>query len=213
VFAGVVRAPITSVLIIFEMTGSYGLILPLMIANMSAYALARYYRPTPIYDALVEQDGIRLPHRKKGMGHALEHLTVADAIQTDAVVLSSRMTVAEAVEFIRSYEFTTFPVVDDELHCIGTITEMRLRRNLVEGNGRTSIRHIADGCPIVFPDQPLSEAVLQMDRFHVRQLSVIKRGNTQEIIGIITMSDIVRVQASALSDADQSYVPPSSRSA
>jgi len=59
VFAGVVRAPITSVLIIFEMTGSYGLILPLMIANMSAYALARHYRPTPIYEALIEQDGIR----------------------------------------------------------------------------------------------------------------------------------------------------------
>ena len=70
VFAGIVRAPITSVLIIFEMTGSYGLILPLMIANMSAYALARHYRPVPIYEALIEQDGIHLPHRKKGMGHA-----------------------------------------------------------------------------------------------------------------------------------------------
>jgi CIC family chloride channel protein len=45
VFAGVVRAPMTSILIIFEMTGGYGLILPLMIANMSAFALARYWRP------------------------------------------------------------------------------------------------------------------------------------------------------------------------
>src|SRR5205085_6346341 len=40
-FAGIVRAPITSVLIIFEMTGSYGLILPLMISNMTAFGLAR----------------------------------------------------------------------------------------------------------------------------------------------------------------------------
>ena len=60
VFAGVVRAPMTSVLIIFEMTGGYGLVLPLMIANMSAFALARHWRHTPIYDALLEQDGIRL---------------------------------------------------------------------------------------------------------------------------------------------------------
>ncbi|MGD0912729.1 MAG: chloride channel protein [Terracidiphilus sp.] len=68
VFAGVVRAPMTSVLIIFEMTGGYGLVLPLMIANMSAFALARTWRHTPIYEALLEQDGIFLP----GGGHPLE---------------------------------------------------------------------------------------------------------------------------------------------
>jgi CIC family chloride channel protein len=62
VFAGIVRAPMTSVLIIFEMTGGYGLVLPLMIANMSAFALARHWRRTPIYEALLAQDGIFLPH-------------------------------------------------------------------------------------------------------------------------------------------------------
>jgi CIC family chloride channel protein len=62
VFAGIVRAPMTSVLIIFEMTGGYGLVLPLMIANMSAFALARHWRHTPIYEALLAQDGIFLPH-------------------------------------------------------------------------------------------------------------------------------------------------------
>ena len=62
VFAGIVRAPMTSVLIVFEMTGGYGLVLPLMIANMSAFALARHWRPVPIYDALLAQDGIELRH-------------------------------------------------------------------------------------------------------------------------------------------------------
>jgi CIC family chloride channel protein len=60
VFAGIVRAPMTSILIIFEMTGGYGLVLPLMIANMSAFALARHWRHTPIYEALLQQDGIYL---------------------------------------------------------------------------------------------------------------------------------------------------------
>jgi CIC family chloride channel protein len=62
VFAGIVRAPMTSVLIIFEMTGGYGLVLPLMIANMSAFALARHWRRIPVYDALLAQDGIYLEH-------------------------------------------------------------------------------------------------------------------------------------------------------
>ncbi|HUB51634.1 MAG TPA: chloride channel protein [Terracidiphilus sp.] len=68
VFAGIIRAPMTSVLIIFEMTGGYGLVLPLMIANMTAFALARSWRRTPIYEALLEQDGIYLP----GGAHPLE---------------------------------------------------------------------------------------------------------------------------------------------
>jgi len=62
VFAGIVRAPMTSVLIIFEMTGGYGLVLPLMIANMSAFALSRHWRRIPVYEALLAQDGIYLQH-------------------------------------------------------------------------------------------------------------------------------------------------------
>ena len=80
VFAGIVRAPMTSVLIVFEMTGGYGLVLPLMIANMSAFALARYWRRIPVYDALLAQDGIHLPH---GSGpfdpHDNDYLPVIDA--------------------------------------------------------------------------------------------------------------------------------------
>jgi CIC family chloride channel protein len=65
VFAGIVRAPMTSILIVFEMTGGYGLVLPLMIANISAFALARYWRDVPIYEALLAQDGIHLPQGTK----------------------------------------------------------------------------------------------------------------------------------------------------
>jgi CIC family chloride channel protein len=64
-FAGIVRAPMTSVLIVFEMTGGYGLVLPLMIANISAYALARHWRRIPIYEALLLQDSITLPHGRQ----------------------------------------------------------------------------------------------------------------------------------------------------
>jgi chloride channel protein, CIC family len=71
-FAGIVRAPMTSILIIFEMTGGYGLILPLMIANMSCFALARHWRHTSLYDALLEQDGIFLVHKDDAPGPPVE---------------------------------------------------------------------------------------------------------------------------------------------
>lgn len=71
VFAGVIRAPMTSILIIFEMTGGYGLVLPLMIANMTAFVLARHLRRTPVYDALLAQDGIVL-HGENGSASAVQ---------------------------------------------------------------------------------------------------------------------------------------------
>jgi len=55
VFAGIVRTHMTSALIIFEMTGGYGMVLPLMIANMSAFALARHWRHMPVYEALLDR--------------------------------------------------------------------------------------------------------------------------------------------------------------
>jgi CIC family chloride channel protein len=80
-FAGVIRAPMTSVLIIFEMTGGYGLVLPLMIANMTAFALARSWRRTPIYEALLDQDGIYLP----GGAHPLESRADEDELAQHTV--------------------------------------------------------------------------------------------------------------------------------
>ncbi|MBI2951714.1 chloride channel protein, partial [bacterium] len=66
VFAGIVRAPVTSIIIIFEMTRNYAIILPLMIANITSYLLATRLSPTPIYDALLLQDEIHL-HRERGL--------------------------------------------------------------------------------------------------------------------------------------------------
>ena len=73
------RAPITSVLIIFEMTGAYGLVLPLMLANATSYVLARHWRPVPLYEALLAQDGVTLPVGRAEL-HALDALTVRDAM-------------------------------------------------------------------------------------------------------------------------------------
>src|ERR1051325_11480194 len=100
VFAGIIRAPITSVLIIFEMTGSYELILPLMISNMTAYALARRVRPTPIYEALLVQDEIHLPRRHGHVSHALEQLTVGDAMTSNLISIPAEETPAMALESV-----------------------------------------------------------------------------------------------------------------
>jgi CIC family chloride channel protein len=77
----------TSILIIFEMTGGYGLVLPLMIANMSAFALARHWRHTPVYEALLMQDGIDLEREAASISEnqrAIAKTHDADELSVDA---------------------------------------------------------------------------------------------------------------------------------
>jgi CIC family chloride channel protein len=210
VFAGSVRAPITSVLIIFEMTGSYGLILPLMVANMTAYVIARHFRPTPIYEALLEQDGVHLPHRRGAVSHALEQLRVSEAMTTKPATLHASLTIAEALQRIGDYDFSTYPVVEDGGRFAGMVSEVRLRRVVAEGKSQQTVGEIADMGDYVFPDQPLVRAVVRMNRSDVRQLAVIGRGDGNVLLGLLTMSDIVSAQARAAvaaGEVDKTMVP------
>jgi CIC family chloride channel protein len=210
VFAGSIRAPITSVLIIFEMTGSYGLILPLMIANMTAYVLAHHWRPTPIYEALLEQDGVHLPHRRGAVSHALEQLRVSEAMTTKPITLPADLTVGEALQRIANYSFSTYPVIADGNRFKGMVTEARLRRRMAEGKSHYLIQQIADRGDYVFPDQPLVRAVIHMNQSKVRQLAVLERGGGKGLVGLLTMSDIVSAQARAalaVGEADKTMVP------
>lgn len=210
VFAGIIRAPITSVLIIFEMTGSYELILPLMISNMTAYALARRIRPTPIYEALLVQDEIHLPHRRGPLSHALEQLTVRDAMTSDLVTLRAEEMPATALERIRPLNFSTYPVVNSAQQFLGLITEARIRRSLAE-NGKESIGELADQTPCLSPDYPLIRAAMRMHETKTRQMPVVQGTDQMRLVGLLSMTDIVRAQALAAKDAgevDRTSTPP-----
>jgi CIC family chloride channel protein len=60
-FAGIIRAPMTSVFMIFEITQDYQILVPLMVANLLSVVISRRYQPVPVYHALLLQDGIHLP--------------------------------------------------------------------------------------------------------------------------------------------------------
>ncbi len=127
VFAGVVRAPITSVLIIVEMANGYSLILPLMIANMSAYVLARGLRPTPIYEALLEKDGVRLTaHRAdQETRSAIDALALAQLPELDRDFVSFYPALPAAAllaDLSTAGRQELFPVLDPSDAMVGMIT-------------------------------------------------------------------------------------------
>ena len=125
VFAGVIRAPITSVLIIVEMTGGYSLILPLMIANMTAYVIARRFRVQSIYEALLEQDGVKLQALR---GERVETLTIGALLRGErSLTLAPETPAQEVLVLCRdARERHSYPVVHESGRLLGIVTSEEL---------------------------------------------------------------------------------------
>lgn len=193
VFAGVIRAPITSVLIIFEMTGGYGLVLPLMLANMTAYVLARRYRATPIYEALLEQDGVVLPHASP-RGHPLEQLTVADAMTAAVVSVRGTGAVGGVREALARRGFQILPVLDDQGGLLGAVPLADLRA----APAASSVSQLVQDVETILADVPLARAVVRMSEKAVRQLVVLDEKTASRVVGILTITDLIRAHARAV---------------
>lgn len=189
VFAGVVRAPITSVLIIFEMTGGYGLVLPLMLANMTSYVFARRMRPVPIYEALLLQDGVELPAVNAGAPHTLEVLRVGDAMIDEVVSVPERATVADALELTAPHSFALLPVLEGDRRIRGVVPLSELRAL----PGASQVSRWARPAHTIVKDAPLLRAMVRMNDLGVRQLFVVDGAG--RMTGVVSIADVVRVNA------------------
>ena len=195
VFAGVIRAPITSVLIIFEMTGGYGLVLPLMLANMTSYALARSLRPEPIYEALLAQDGVELPRAAERV-HVLERLKVVDAMSAPARSVHEEQTLAEAQQALAGQSFAVAPLLDAQHHLLGGVALTDLRRAAAQQPDGT-LRVLKKPLHTIVASEPLLSAVVRMTELGVRQLTVIADVPSAPLLGMLAISDLVRAHARA----------------
>jgi CIC family chloride channel protein len=193
VFAAVVRVPITSILLIFEMTYNYEIILPLMIANAIAYTVASRLTPLSIYEAFLFQDGIHLGQAPKT--DALSRITAASVMTQDVVTLPHDITIRESLDVVGTLEFNGFPVLHDG-RMVGLITTGDLRRLEAEGREREVIEAVMTKKIVhAHPDQTLDTVVLKLAQRELSQLPVVSRSDDTRLLGIITLRDVARAQA------------------
>jgi CIC family chloride channel protein len=189
-FAGIVRAPMTSVLMIFEMTRDYAVIVPLMIANLMSLFIASWLQPEPIYEALSHQDGIHLPgnRSKEELG---EH-KVGQVMRQPSQTLSAALTVAETAEIIRASEFGAWPVLD-ESSVIGILPRKAIEGAAKSGRSENALGSLFSDLdfPHVHADQPLHIALERMSAAHVNILPVVSREDAHRLEAIITLGDVL----------------------
>ena len=183
VFSGVIRAPITSVLIIIEMTRGYGLILPLMIANMTAYVLARRFRSETLYEALLQQDGVVL-HRG---GSHVENAEIAPLIATTELVTFVPETSArEVLRLVEGRDQRhVYPVLGPERRLLGVVTpdELAILSTSPELLPVTTAHDLMRSAPSIGPHASLGLAIETMLASGLRELPITD--SQQRLLGVI----------------------------
>jgi CIC family chloride channel protein len=191
-FAGIVRAPMTSVVMIFEITRDYAVIVPLMISNLISLFISSRFQKQPIYEVLASQDGIHLPTAETRQQEGQRQ--VVQAMRDATEVLNAEMTVMQALEETKSSEFHSWPLCDDR-GVIGVISMQNLTQANSEGSTNKRLRELVDPSdfPHVHEDHSLNLALERMGANQLDVLPVVNRANLHNLEGIVTLPDVLAV--------------------
>lgn len=195
-FAGIVRTPLTSVIMIFEMTRDYSIIVPLMISNLISFFVSYRLQREPIYEALAHQEGVHLP-----AGEDREHLArmrAEDVMQTGLFV-PARMNAAAARERMSHSPLNAWPVVEGG-RCVG----MLRNGGAPAGEGQTAGEAAEAEFAFIYPDQPLSLALEKMGQNHVNALPVVSRADSAQLLGTVSLPSVLEAYGVGVATPDSS---------
>lgn len=192
-FAGIVRTPLTSVIMIFEVTRDYNIIVPLMISNLIAFFISYTLQKEPIYEALAHQDGVHLPTAQSRSGDS--RAQVREAMRAAPALLPPDEEIEMALIQVRDGPFDAWPVVGKE-GLWGMVRVADLERAATNGLPGSTLAELlgttdVDKLPHVHPDHSLSLALERMGSTGMNVLPVVSRANVRELMGIVLLGDIL----------------------
>jgi chloride channel protein, CIC family len=117
--AGVIHAPLTAIFLIAEITGGYGLFIPLIITASISYITIYYFEPHSIYTKQLAESGVLITHHKDK--NVLRLMTIKSVIETDFIKISIHGTLGDLVGAIAKSKRNFFPVVDEQEHFCGVV--------------------------------------------------------------------------------------------
>jgi chloride channel protein, CIC family len=207
-FAAFLRAPLTSVFMVLEVSGNYSIVLPVILANTIAYVISRVLQPVPIFEELTHQDGLYLPSMEELREES--NLRLEDALQPVTVpVLQGSETITDSIKsFAQCEDGKTAPVA--LIHCSDGLWYAAKREELealflnsaAATSGKSTLATSADGLtltlderlgsertPILFPDLPLSSALPHFQRWPL--LPITNRAMRGSLEGAVSLQDVL----------------------
>jgi chloride channel protein, CIC family len=196
-FAGSFRAPMTSVFMVFEVSASYVIILPAMIANTIAYMISRHMQHDSLFHTVGQQDGLDLPSVEEQREAPM--LTVEDAMSSDSSrVLQARTTAKEALEKMQAAGMQQALVAADWGQW-SWVDRKDLEKAIEAGQGEETVDQAVMARAVIrlYPDLSLDSAMRLLGPYPI--LPVSSRANSNRLLGTLTLNDVHRAYGLAKS--------------
>ena len=198
VLAGAVHAPLTAILLLFEMTNDYRIILPLMLAVVISLIISRWLRSDSVYTIGLARKGIRLQRGRDV--EVLEGITVGEVMQMEVMPLREADSLAAASDVFMRTRHHGLPVVNDAGDLVGILTVQDLEQAQTEGQGRANT--VGEICTrdllVAYPDETIGTALRRMGARDIGRLPVVPRDNPRRLMGVLRRTDMVRAYDIAL---------------
>lgn len=201
VMAGVMKAPLTSIFLIAELSNGYGLFIPLMIVACIAFAVGYYLDPDSIYTKRLRASGDLLTHDKDQS--VLVFLKLEDLMETDFVRLRENVTLGDVVSIISTARRNIFPVIDNFGHLLGVVQLDDLREDMFKqskwGNPITS--YMIQPPDRIIEKELIGEVLPRFEQNHTWMLPVVDKDNRYK--GFISKSKILNAYREQLVNISQ----------
>lgn len=198
VFAGSAQAPITAIIMLFEMSNDYHIILPLMIACIISAAVTRGLYPANIYTVKLIRRGLDIDAAR--YPDVFRNITVSEAMTKNVQSIPSKLTVAQAYREVKDSPHRGFPVIDEKGRLVGIVTSYELVALQQKGKDLPVKAIATTDLVVTTPDEPLSIAALKLCRYNIGRLPVVEPGKPDKMVGLLSRTDIIEAYSKVISN-------------
>jgi CIC family chloride channel protein len=198
VFAGSTRASFTAIIMLFEMTRNYSIILPLMIAVVISTVISRALNRETIYTRKLVRRGVDL--RQMNRTSPLREVTVEEAMTWDFPTVPPKMLVRDLMVKLRRTGHHGFPVVNEKEELVGVVTIADVEAAMTqESPSELTVKDIASKSVVVaYPDEYIHDVLVKLGTYDVGRIPVVERKNPKRLLGVLRRHDMLTAYSKIL---------------
>jgi CIC family chloride channel protein len=199
VLAGAVHAPVTAIMLLFEMTDDFHIVLPLMFAVAVSIFISEALQPASVYEVSLLRKGIRLQRGKDV--DVLETLKVAEVMKPAPDTIATQTPLQEVSSLFTKEHVHGLPVLNGKGELCGMITMADIERAIEQNPGNLQLpagQFCSQKLVVVHPDYTIQQALRLMGRYDIGRLPVVDPVNPRKLLGWLSRVDLVRAYDLAL---------------
>jgi chloride channel protein, CIC family len=190
VFAGAAQAPISAILILFEMTDDYKILLPLMITCVFSTLIVRRLSPESIYTLKLRRRGINILHLEKH--DLMNKIRVSEGMFRKVITVEETMSVKDAGLMIKNTSHRGFPVLNGQGKLTGIITYTDINKALNSGKANVAVSEVmVHDLILCYPNESLKMALERLGERNIGRIPVVEKEDKTHLLGLITRKSII----------------------